>query len=57
LLATVALGTLGVVALTARRLSREKTFGASCGAIAWCVFALALGGRLMVALGRVAGWL
>lgn len=51
----VSLGTLGVVALTGSRLANEESFGARCAAFAWCLFALALGGRLMSALAHFAG--
>jgi hypothetical protein len=56
LLALVALGSTGVVAMTVQRAARETKAAAQLGALAWCVFALALGGRLMVALGRAVGW-
>lgn len=50
----VTLGSLGVVALTGSRLANEESFAARCAAMAWCVFALALGGRLMFALAHYA---
>ena len=57
MLAMMTLGSIGVLALTVQRAARETKPAAQLGALAWCVFALALGGRLMIALGRAAGWL
>ena len=57
LLTMVTLGGTGIFALTGARLAREETFGARGAALAWCVFALALGGRLMISLGNASGWL
>ncbi len=56
-LTVVSLGVVGIASLAWARLRVEDGFAARCGAVAWFVFALALGGRLMIALGHHAGWL
>ncbi|MEI8258165.1 MAG: hypothetical protein WCJ30_21010, partial [Deltaproteobacteria bacterium] len=56
-IAVVSLGLVGISALASARLRVEDGYAARSGTVAWFVFAVALGARLMIALGRQAGWL